>query len=164
MMSITQSAGEDFPPMPAWEVAQWFNTPHALQVEDLRGKVVMLHAFQMLCPACVLHSIPQAQRVRKAFPLAEVAVVGLHTVFEHHDAMRPQALDAFIHEFRLTFPVGVDKPADIGPLPRTMSKLDLQGTPSILLLDRQGRIRLQHFGKIDDLELGALLGQLMAQA
>jgi hypothetical protein len=32
-----------------------------------------------------------------------------------------------------------------------------------VLLDRQGRIRLQHFGSIDDMALGAAIGQLVAE-
>ncbi|MFB3046457.1 MAG: hypothetical protein ACE10A_09165 [Acidiferrobacterales bacterium] len=34
--------------------------------------------------------------------------MGLHTVFEHHDAMQPHALQAFLHEYRVNFPLGVD--------------------------------------------------------
>jgi hypothetical protein len=39
----------------------------------------------------------------------------------------------------------------------------LRGTPSLVLLDRQGRVRLQHFGSIDDLALGATIGRLLAE-
>jgi len=42
----------DAPPL---QVAQWFNTPAPLSLEALRGKVVVLEAFQMLCPGCVSH-------------------------------------------------------------------------------------------------------------
>lgn len=51
---------------------------------------MLLHTFQMLCPGCVAYGIPQAGRVHEALP--DVAVVGLHTVFEHHEAMHPPAL------------------------------------------------------------------------
>ena len=36
--------------LPEWQVAQWFNTGQPLRVADLRGQVVLIHAFQMLCP------------------------------------------------------------------------------------------------------------------
>ena len=39
----------------------------------------------------------------------------------------------------------------------------LQGTPSVVLIDRQGRIRLSHFGVIDDMALGGAIGQLAAE-
>ena len=40
----------------------------------------------------------------------------------------------------------------------------LQGTPSLVVIDGQGRVRLHHFGHLDDLRLGALLGQLVGEA
>ena len=103
--------------------AQWFNTDQPLRVADLRGQVVLVQAFQMLCPGCVMHAIPQARQVHEQFADQGVAMIGLHTVFEHHDAMRPHALAAFIHEYGLRFPVGVDAPsADGQPVPRTMAR------------------------------------------
>jgi hypothetical protein len=140
----------------------WLNTPKPLDLAALRGKVVVVHAFQMLCPGCVSHGIPQTQRIRDIFPEEDVAVIGLHTVFEHHDVMTPRALEAFIHEYRLNFPVAVDEPVPGHPVPRTMQHYALKGTPSLLLFDREGRLRLNHFGRLDDMVVGQLIGQLMA--
>lgn len=148
---------------PALQVSCWFNTPSPITLESLRGRVVAIHAFQMLCPACVVHGIPQAIRLRDAIPESELAVIGLHTVFEHHEVTGPEALRAFIHEYRLRFPIAVDQPSGRGGIPLTMRALGLQGTPSLVLLDREGRIRLEHFGRIDDVVLGASVGRLLAQ-
>ena len=61
--------------------------------------------------------------------------------------------------------MGVDAAsADGGPVPRTMAQLGLRGTPTTLVLDRQGRLRLNHFGHVDDLPLGTILGRLLAEA
>jgi len=40
-------------PLSDWTVEQWLNTPKPLNLSDLRGKVVAIEAFQMLCPGCV---------------------------------------------------------------------------------------------------------------
>lgn len=149
--------------LPEWEVDGWLNTRQPLTLAALRGRVVLLHAFQMLCPGCVSQGLPQAERVRQAFPASELAVVGLHTVFEHHAAMSPDALRAFVHEYRWSFPIGVDRPDGRGGPSRTMTRYGLRGTPSCVVLDRQGRVCLQHFGALDDLVLGAVLGQLIAE-
>jgi hypothetical protein len=79
--------------------------------------------------------------------------------------MQPTAaLQAFIHEYRLAFPIGIDQPdPQGGAVPLTMRTLGLRGTPSLVLLDKQGRIRLHHFGRADDLRVGALIGQLIAE-
>ncbi|HEX2012533.1 MAG TPA: redoxin domain-containing protein [Roseateles sp.] len=152
------------PPAPPLQVAQWFNTPGPITLESLRGRVVALHAFQMLCPGCVAHGLPQATRMRELFEPRELAVIGLHSVFEHHAVMeRPEALQAFIHEYRLAFPIAADRPDPEAGVPLSMQALGLRGTPSLLLLDKQGRIRLHHFGRIDDLRVGALIGQLIAE-
>jgi len=147
---------------PELEVSQWFNVPEPLTLAGLRGKVVVLHAFQMLCPGCVQTGLPQAKRIAALFPRSEVEVIGLHTVFEHHSAMTPVSLAAFIHEYRLTFPIGVDQPGEPGPLPRTMASYGMRGTPSLLLIDRAGRLRRHSFGAEDDLQVGAEIAMLMS--
>lgn len=145
---------------PELATTQWFNTPAPLTLAELRGSVVVIEAFQMLCPGCVAHGLPQAQRVASTFGSA-VTVLGLHTVFEHHDAMTPTALEAFLHEYRITFPVGIDEPASEGTIPVTMGRFGLRGTPSLLLVDRSGRLRLHGFGQVDDLALGARIARLI---
>jgi len=148
---------------PPWQVSRWFNSA-PLTLADLRGRVVVAHAFQMLCPGCAMQALPQMQRVRQIFPADRVAVIGLHTVFEHHEAQGPLALEAFLYEYRYAFPVGVDAHADGDPLPLTMRAYAMQGTPTLMLIDAQGKLREQHFGVLDDLALGAALGRLLGEA
>jgi thiol-disulfide isomerase/thioredoxin len=150
-------------PAPELHISHWLNTASPITLAGLRGRVVVLHAFQMLCPSCVSHGLPQAARIQAAFPAADVAVIGIHTVFEHHAVMGVEALEAFMHEYRIDFPVGVDQASAGSDIPRTMLTYRLQGTPSLVLIDRQGSVRLQHFGHLDDLRVGGLIGQLVAQ-
>lgn len=150
------------PSAPPLQVDEWLNTPVPLTLEALRGKVVMLHAFQMLCPGCLSHGLPQAQRAHHAFRNDDFVVIGLHTVFEHHGVMNPDALRVFVNEYRWSFPIGIDRPMGDG-IPATMRAYHLEGTPSVILLDRLGCIRLQHLGHIDDLTLGSTMGKLLAE-
>lgn len=154
---------QDHPLAPEIDAVQWFNTGAPVTLASLRGKVVVLHAFQMLCPGCVQSGLPQAQRIAALFPAGDVAVIGLHTVFEHHEAMTPVSLAAFIHEYRLRFPIGVDRPGDPGPIPKTMAAYGMQGTPSLILIDRLGRLRRHAFGAEEDLRAGAEIALLMAE-
>jgi peroxiredoxin len=148
------------PMAPALEISHWFNTDTSIRLDDLRGQVVAIEAFQMLCPGCVSHGLPQAQRVERAFGNA-VTVLGLHSVFEHHEAMTPVSLQAFLYEYRINFPVGVDAYEQPGGMPITMTRYQLQGTPSLILIDREGRIRFQSFGHTEDLTVGAVLARLI---
>ena len=152
-----------YPLAPELQVTQWFNSPVPISLSDLRGKVVVIEAFQMLCPGCVSHGLPQAKRVSEAFSRDDVVVLGLHSVFEHHCAMRPHALEAFLHEYRIGFPVGVDQQSDIEStaLPKTMQAYQLRGTPSLLVIDQAGRLRLNLFGQEDDMKLAATISRLV---
>jgi len=140
--------------LPGIEAAEWLNCSAPLSLAALRGRVVAIEVFQMLCPGCVAHGLPQAQRLRQTFRAEDVMVIGLHSVFEHHEAMTPLALRAFLQEYNIRFPVAIDSPGE-GPLPRTMRAWGLEGTPTLLLLDREGRLRARHFGQIPDMALGA---------
>ena len=149
-----------YPAAPELAIARWFNTGNNPTLADLRGEVVVIEAFQMLCPGCVSHGLPQAQRIQYAFG-DDVTLLGLHCVFEHHDAMTPVSLEAFLHEYRITFPVGVDAHDPGVTLPITMGRFQLRGTPSLVVIDRAGRLRLNAFGQIDDLAVGAALARLI---
>lgn len=143
-------------------VSQWFNTGGPITLEQLRGKVVVIEAFQMLCPGCVSHGLPQARQIARIFPTGNVAVLGLHTVFEHHSAMTPVSLKAFIHEYRLTFPIGVDQAGEAN-IPKTMQAYQLQGTPSLIIIDQNGYLRATHFGQVHDIQIGAEVATLLAE-
>lgn len=160
--------------------SRWFNVVKPLSLKELRGRPVLLHAFQMLCPGCVAHGTPQAEKVHRLFSGTDLQVIGLHSVFEHHAAMTPLALEAFIHEYRLTMPIAVDSHGDdfaegdaigneaIGNefggsgLPVTMSRYRMRGTPTSILIGRDGTILHHGFGQQDDMALGALIASALA--
>lgn len=149
-------------PAPPLLTSGWLNTDRPLDVPDFRGRLLVIEAFQMLCPGCVSQGLPQAQRIAQTFPDTQVAVIGLHTVFEHHEAQGARtALAAFAHEYRLTFPIGMDR--QDARIPATMTAYNMQGTPTLIVIDRNGFLRFQQFGHIDDLTLGSVLGALLAE-
>jgi len=149
---------------PELEVCHWINCAEPLSIEKCGGKVVVLHAFQMLCPGCVVHGIPQASSIYALYPEDEVQVIGIHTVFEHHDVMTVDALEVFVKEYRLEFPIAVDTPSDSSEVPLTMGKYQLRGTPSLVLIDKLGNIRVNHFGRLSDMEVGNMVGQLVRES
>ena len=151
--------------MPAIELktSAWLNIDQPIKLEELLGRIVVIHTFQMLCPGCVLYGLPQALKIRNTFPESDVIVLGLHTVFEHHSVMGQEALKVFLHEYKINFPVGIDQAEAGSNIPLTMQAYDLRGTPSLILIDRKGKIRFNHFGVIDDMLVGAHIGQFLAE-
>ncbi|MEZ4104374.1 MAG: redoxin domain-containing protein [Candidatus Paceibacterota bacterium] len=151
--------------LPELVVSEWLNTGGKnINLTDLKGKVIIIEAFQMLCPGCVTHSLPQAKRLHSMFADEEkLVVLGLHSVFEHHKAMQKESLEAFLSEFRYTFPVAIDKHNDNSRLPESMKNFALNGTPSLIIIDKQGKLREILFGAVDDLVLGIKLGKLLSE-
>ena len=139
---------------PELAVTRWLNSEKPVTLAGLKGKVVVLIAFQMLCPGCVTEGLPQARKIRQRFSPDQVAVIGLHSVFEHHEVMTEKALEVFQHEYKWPFPIGIDKPDGNGP-PKTFATYQMQGTPSLLIFDRAGRLRRHYFGHPDDIRLAA---------
>ena len=150
------------PLAPELAVSEWFNTPVPLTLAGLRGRPVFLHSFQLLCPGCVAQAIPQVQRIERVFAHTDLQVVGIHTVFEHHAAMSPVTLRAFLHEYRLKSPVGVDLKEDGSDIPVTMQRFGLRETPSSVLIGRDGTILHQAFGVEDDIAVGARIAMALS--
>jgi peroxiredoxin len=147
-------------PAPELIVQTWYNTDRPLLLSGLRGRVVVLVAFQVLCPKSLSSGIPQAERIYETFEPSDVAVIGLHATFEHHDAVSPAVLKAFIQEYRLKFPIALDQLSAGSPIPHTMERYKMRGTPSLVLIDKQGLVRKHTFGPVDDLRIGAEIGAL----
>jgi thiol-disulfide isomerase/thioredoxin len=148
---------------PELAVSQWFNTPDPITLASLRGRPVFLHAFQALCPGCVSDAVPQLHKLERVFGKTDLAVVGIHTVFEHHAAMTPVTLKAFLHEYRISSPVGVDLADPNSAIPLTMQRFAFRGTPSSVLIGRNGEIISQAFGVETDMVLGARIAMALSE-
>jgi hypothetical protein len=149
---------------PELQTSDWLNTSADITLESLRGRVVLIEAFQMLCPGCVSHGLPQAMRVAETFNSDDVCVLGLHTVFEHQEAQGTRAaLGAFLHEYRIRFLVAIDAPSKTSRLPKTMGAYGMQGTPTLLLIDRDGYLRSHRFGREQDMVIGAEIMALVQE-
>ena len=145
------------------DASEWINTGEPLSLAALRGRVVMVCVFQMLCPGCAQRSLPLARRIDATLSRENLVVVGLHSVFEHHEVMTPAALRVFAREYQLRFPIAIDRPRDGPVMPATMRAWGLEGTPTLLVFGRDGELALRHLGHVDDLALGAVLGERIAQ-
>lgn len=152
---------------PELQIQEWLNADsletgsHSLSAYS--GKAIFITAFQMLCPACVSHGLPQKKQVYASFRREDVVVLGLHTVFEHHAAMQRISLEAFLYENRIQFPVGIDQPDPEHAIPLTMHRYAMRGTPTTILIDKHGYLRKQLFGHEEDLILGAEIASLVAE-
>ncbi len=151
------------PERPPEIVAQrWLNSETKRSLKAEKGKVVVVAIWQLICPGSQKFGLPQAMRLRGSFDENEVTVFALHMPFERLDEQTPEKVEAYLNENGITIPVALDKPNGDG-LPETMKAYELQGTPALLLFDRQGRLRRHYLGAVDDFRLGAEVMALLIE-
>ncbi len=144
-------------------VEKWLNSSPDFKVELADGKIKFIHVFQMLCPGCVYYGIPQTIEVFEKYNSGKFSVLGLHSVFENHEVMNEAALKVFIKEWRLNMPIGIDKKIPDDWMPATMRSYALQGTPSILIIDGKGELRMNYFGHLENEQLFKFLDSLIKE-
>lgn len=130
-------------------ISQWLNTRKDFRFDQHGKGIKFIHFFQMLCPGCVYYGVPQTVEVFRQFQSEGFQVYGVHSVFEHQDVMTPEALQVFIDEWKIPFPVGIDRHEPGQWMPQTMKNFQLQGTPSTVIIDGQNRLLMSHFGHFD---------------
>ena len=142
--------------------SRWLNSDGKIALKQQRGKVVVVAIFQMLCQGSLKYGLPQATRLRAAFAESELCVLGLHMAFENHDKQTLEEVEKFLEHAGIEFPVAYDKPSG-DAIPTTMKAYELQGTPALLIFDRQGRVRRHYLGAVDDLRLGAEVMAMLSE-
>ncbi len=80
--------------------------------------------------------------------------------------MTEVSLKAFLHEYRIEFPVAIDMPSEKAnyPIPKTMDAYQMRGTPSLILIDRKGYLRKHKMGHEQDLIVGAEIMTLINES
>jgi peroxiredoxin len=116
---------------------------------QFRGKVVLLRFWAGWCPHCtrempIIENFYQGAKDRGFVVLAV-------------NVRQPRAdVEAFVREFKLSFPVALDEDAKIA------LSYDVKGIPSHFLIDREGILRKVYLGPIgDEKMLGRFLEPLL---
>jgi thiol-disulfide isomerase/thioredoxin len=149
---------------PEWETSEWLDGNPG-KLADHRGRVVLIHFFQLWCPVSNTFSVPLFQRWQERYGANDaVLIVGIHTVFEGHAVQGPAALRRYVAEQGITYPVGIDAYGEDDPItPTTMLRYANEGTPQVAIVDKQGQLRFSHFGKFEPLAVEDFIGRLLKE-
>jgi len=212
-------------PAPEPELEQWFQgAPCSLQ--SLAGDVVLIEVFQVNCPGCFAHALPEAARLHQAYHARGLSVLGIATAFEEFERNTPENLQHLLDTgelqgapleqlgkagyldngrlpYEIPFSIATDRLVENTDTvddaavdafilsqvpdfhsdnwsderrqiiharavehlhskthkPQTFERYGLQGTPSSIVIDRDGIVRLVKFGIPDGVE--AMIEQLL---
>jgi len=143
--SITHGIADQ--PAPPWMADDWINLPkgtYDLEVEDLRGKVVFLVAFQASCPGCQTRALPNLQRLIRHYEgVDDVVFVAIQTTFDNFDLNTSKAAWATAEKFGLQIPVGHS--GSFGSPTTFVRRYNSAGTPWTVIIDRDGVIRFNDY-------------------
>jgi len=118
----------------------------SIQLEDYRGKVVLLNFWATWCAPCRLE-MPALQEHFEEHD-GKLAVVAIN------NAENPEDVRNFVEELDLTFDVLLDPEAEVQRL------YQVRGYPTSFLVDADGVIRIQHIGLMTEGQLDSYLQEL----
>lgn len=122
------------------DATAWLNSP-PLDIESLRGQVVVVHFFAFGCINCI-HNYPWYREWHEAYAGQPLTIIGIHTPETAAEADAEQ-LKASLAKHELTFPVAVDND-------KKLWHAWYNGIwPSVYLVDKQGRVRYWWYGELD---------------
>jgi thiol-disulfide isomerase/thioredoxin len=129
-------------PAPAWENTSWLNVQAPVQLEQLRGHVVLLNFWVFTCGNCT-RTVPSLVELDRRYRPQGLTLIGIHTpefppyAGEHDRANVARALA----EYGITYPNAQDNDH------RTWDRYDIRYWPSFVLIDKRGRIRYEGAGE-----------------
>lgn len=119
-------------------IAAWLNSP-PLSMQALKGKVVLVDFWTYSCINC-LRTLPYVTKWHDKYKDQGLVVVGVHTP-EYAFERKTGNVQTAIKRFGIRYAVAQDNEY------ATWKAYENQYWPASYLIDRSGRIVLQHFGE-----------------
>ena len=129
-------------PAPSWNNQSWLNSPAALRLEDLRGRVVLLNFWVYTCYNCT-NTVPSLVNLDRKYRDQGLTLIGIHTPEfppysgEHDKANVARALK----QYGIEYPNAQDNDS------RTWNLYRIRFWPSFVLIDKHGVIRYEGAGE-----------------
>jgi thiol-disulfide isomerase/thioredoxin len=120
---------------PELQIEKWMQG-EPTSLPQLRGKVVLIEVFQVNCPGCFVHALPEVVRLHENYKGQGLVVIGLATAFEDFDKNTEANLQRLLQhgeligdplhqlgnakllengklDYRLDFPIALDEQQDV---------------------------------------------------
>ena len=124
-------------PAPAFSFKKLDGT--VVKSSEFRGRVVLVDLWATWCPAC-RRELPELDRLYKQYQ--GNASVSFWAVDVQKNGDTPEKARDFMRESGFTLPVAVTNESSLEGL----GSLNLEGYPTVMIIDKSGRIRLVHSG------------------
>jgi thiol-disulfide isomerase/thioredoxin len=142
---------KDFKPFPfSFELPDLEGKP--VKLADFKGKVTIVDVWGTWCPPCKME-IPHFVALKDKYK--DLAIVGINYEHVAKDKVK-DTIASFVKENKINYPcvIGDDKTQEKIP--------DLEGFPTTLFLDREGKVRYKHVGYAPMAQLEEIVKTLLA--
>ncbi|MCM3900936.1 MAG: redoxin domain-containing protein [Pyrinomonadaceae bacterium] len=135
---ISTHQGPDLSTAPELTPGDWINS-EPLTLKDLRGRVVLIDFWTFGCYNC-RNTLPFVKRWDDRYREKGFTVIGVHSPeFDHERQV--ENLRREVASLGIRYPVVSDNDY------RTWDSYNVAAWPTVVLLDKQGRIRWRHVGE-----------------
>ena len=117
---------------PEWDIADWTDG-QARKLADLRGKVVLLDFWGVWCGPCI-SSIPAMKQLHEKYAERGVVFLGIHTAGTDITLVK-----RLLKQQEWQTVTGLDVGDDIVS-GKTVQAFAIQGFPTVVIVDRQGKV------------------------
>jgi peptide-methionine (R)-S-oxide reductase len=125
-------------PAPALSTGQWLNS-EPTTIENLRGRVVLVDFWTFGCYNC-RNTLPTLKKFDAAYRGKGLTIIGVHTPESDYEKKFSNIQDA-VKRNGIKYPVVTDSNGD------TWRAYNIEAWPTVVILDKQGRIRYTHIGE-----------------
>lgn len=135
---VLVGASDAAPAPPLTTSGTWINSG-PLTLESLRGRAVLLDFWSYRCPYC-RNALPELSRLDVRFRKRGLTVVGIHSPMMESDKVLAN-VRAQANALGVRYPVVTDNGHQL------WDAFEMEAWPTVVLLDKQGRIRFTHVGE-----------------
>jgi thiol-disulfide isomerase/thioredoxin len=130
-------------PAPAWRNDTWLNSSSPITLESLKGRVVLLNFWTYACYNCT-NTVPALTALDAKYRSRGLSLLGIHTPEYpphggEHDTINVRKA---LTRQQITYPNAMDNDR------ATWRLYGIRYWPSLVLIDKQGRIRHEGYGEV----------------
>lgn len=135
--AVAQKINQPYPAPQFTEISTWLNSK-PLNLNDLKGKVILIDFWSYKCPNCI-HSLPYVTNWFKKYSQQGFVVIGVHVPLKQNKNI--DMVKNALKEYKIDYPIAVDNNL------ATAKSFHTHQLPSFYLINKDGQVVYTSVGR-----------------